>query len=202
MGTVYVLAAGASLLAHVGMIQWVYKVPFHPAELSPVLLGLAVVLAAPEAARLLSPPNLRTLRLALPAFAVLLTLVPFGGERSGDALPSFAAGRGGRLELSPALLAVAGAYLVYVYLYLLPRALWFVSGAAVVAAAALFGPTWAQTEALVSTSWRWTTTSALRLVPRTALQWAVTAISAAFALLGVGAWVSLSQGRQKEGSAE
>jgi hypothetical protein len=100
------------------------------------------------------------------------------------------------------MLAVAGAYLVYVYLYLLPRAIWFISAAVFVAAAALFGPTWTQTEAFVASSWRWTWTCALRLIPRTPLQWAATAISAAFALLGLGAWVSLSQGRQKEGHAE
>jgi hypothetical protein len=91
---------------------------------------------------------------------------------------------------------------VYVYLYLLPRAIWFVSAAVLVAAAALFGPTWTQTESLMASCWRWTWASALRLVPRTPLQWAATAISAAFALLGLGAWVSLSQGRQKEGNAE
>jgi len=97
---------------------------------------------------------------------------------------------------------VAGAYLVYVYLYLLPRAIWYVGAAVLVVAAALFGPSWAQTEALATASWRWTWASALRLVPRTPLQWAAAAISAAFALLGLGAWVSLSQGRQKEGQVE
>jgi drug/metabolite transporter superfamily protein YnfA len=202
MGRVYVLVAGVSLLAHVAMMQWVYKVPFHPAELSPVLLGLAVALAAPEAARLVGPLNLRTLRPALPAMAVLLTLVPFEGAGADAVLPTFSAGRGGRVPLSPLLLAVAGAYLVYVYLYLLPRAVWFVSAAVLLAAAALFGPTWAQTEALAGSSWRWTWATALRLVPRTPLQWAATAISAAFSLLGLGAWVSLSQGSQKEGQAE
>jgi hypothetical protein len=202
MGRAYVLVAGASLLAHVGMMQWVYKVPFHPAELSPVLLGLAVALAAPEAARLLGPANLRTLRLALPAAAVLLALVPFEGARAEAVLPSFAAGRGGRVQVSPLLLAMAGAYLAYVYLYLLPRAVWFVSAAVVVAAAGLFGPTWAQTEETAASLWRWALAHALRLVPRTPLQWAATAISAAFALLGLGAWVSLSQGRKKEGNPE
>jgi hypothetical protein len=163
---------------------------------------LAVALAAPAAGRFLAPASIRSLQFVLPAAAVLLTMIRIDGARATEALPSFALGRGGRVQVSPVLLTLAGAYLVYVYLYLLPRAIWFVSAAAVVAAAALFGPTWAQMEAMLTASWRWTVAGAARLVPRTPMQWAVTAISAAFALLGLGAWVSLSQGRQKEEPAE
>ena len=35
----------ASLLVHLGMLHWVYRVPFLAADASPVLLGLAVALA-------------------------------------------------------------------------------------------------------------------------------------------------------------
>src|SRR6185295_9706078 len=42
VGGVYAVTAYVSLLVHMGMMHWVYRVPFVAADAGPVLLGLAL----------------------------------------------------------------------------------------------------------------------------------------------------------------
>ena len=52
LGGLYVAMGYVSLIAHLAMMHWVYRGPFYLADLSPVLLGLAVAAAYGEPTRL------------------------------------------------------------------------------------------------------------------------------------------------------
>lgn len=188
LGGVYLLAAWCSIVAHMTMMHWVYRIPFSLADLSPVFLGLAVAAARTTPSAFVRHGDLRMLRWLLPAAAIALSFV------SPPEL-GLNAGRSGRLHITAPILTGAGAYLAYVYLYFLPWAAYFIAAAVAAGLLVLLGPTLGQTQATAATGWRWSLDMGYRLVPKTALQWGLTAIGAAFAFLGLGAAVSLSQGR-------
>jgi hypothetical protein len=172
----YMVIPLVSLAAHLGMLHWVYRVDFAPANLAPVLLGLAI------AAGVLETSAAQALRIVLPALAMLLSL----GEPALFHTPLF-----GRVQLTPAMVAIASAYLVYVYSFFFSRAIYFVGGAIAVGLALALGPTFAQARAGFEFAWRWTSELIDDHLPRTALQWGLAALAGAFGFLGIGAAVSL-----------
>jgi hypothetical protein len=193
IGAAYAVAAFVSLLAHMGMLHWVYRVNFVPSDASPVLLGLALAANRAAPAGFLGLRDARLLRMALPAMAVMASLV--GHDQ---AAPLFLLGRGGRFEITPLVLAFSGALLAYVYLFLLHLTPQILALAAVSAAIVLFGPTWGQVTSKTGDGFRWSIDLIGRTIPRTAAGWGVVAVSAAFAFLGIGAILSLSQGKAAE----
>jgi hypothetical protein len=195
LGGVYLVTAWCAIVAHMGMMHWVYQVDFSPADLSPVLLGLAVLAGRETSPGFVRVGEFRSLRWVLPVAALALSF--FSAPELG-----LATGRSGRLHISAPLLTAGGAYLAYVYLYFLPWAAYFIAAAIAAGLIVLFGPTWTQAQITATAELRTTTTvgrwlldTGYRLVPKTALQWGLTAVGASFAFLGIGAAVSLSQGR-------
>jgi len=164
-----------SLIAHLGMLHWVYLVDFSGADLAPVLLGAAVAL------RRLAP-CLVGVRLVLPALALLF---------SGNDYQFFHQPLLGRVELTPVLLTVAAAYLIYVYSFFLRQTVLLIGGAAAVVLAIALGPTIAQMEDFASMTWHRSCDLAEEIRPKTAMQWGLVSIVSGFMFLLLGAAVSL-----------
>ena len=150
----YMMLPFVSLLAHLGMLHWVYNARFYLGEGALVLLAISLPLARVQVADVQARSLLAALRLALPAIAMVMTLE--------DPVP-LAVRIGGRTPLTPAMLIAAGAYIVYVYMYLRRHAIYYIAAAASSGGMALF------------------------------LQWGVAAVAAGFAFLGLGASISLRQ---------
>jgi hypothetical protein len=150
----YMTLPFVSLLAHLGMLHWVYNARFYLGEGTLVLLAVSLPLARMQVADAQARSLLATVRVALPAIALVMTLE--------DPVP-LAMHIGGRTPLTPAMVIAAGAYVVYVYMYLRKHALYYIAAAASSSGMALF------------------------------LQWGVAAVAAGFAFLGLGASISLRQ---------
>lgn len=176
----------ASLAAHVLLAHWVYRVPVSFCDLSPVLLGLAVALARAGSGRR------RTLHLALPAYAIALSMT-FPADLRFD----LAGGTG--VALSPFRLALAAAGLVYVQGLWLHRGTSFAWAAALCGATAWAGPTASAAVAALARAIGGALAILSRWVPRTAQQWGVSAVAAAFLFLGLGGAVSLWKSRRDAG---
>jgi hypothetical protein len=173
----YTVVPLASLAAHLGMLHWVYLVEFNSINLAPVLLGAAVA-----AGGLFPIPLAQTVRVVLPAFAVLLSL----GQPALFHWPV-----AGRVQLTPALVAGASAYLVYVYSFFLSRAAYLIGGAMAAAVTFAVGPTVEQMREGLQFAWQWISELIEDHMPRTALGWGLAALAGAFGFLGLGAAVSL-----------
>ncbi len=150
----YMVLPFVSLVAHLGMLHWVYNARFYLGEGALVLLGVSLPLARVR----IADPQLRgmfkTARLGLPVLAIAMTLA--------DPAPLYLQ-IGARTPLTSAMIVIAGAYIVYVYVYLRRHAFYWIAAAASSGGMALF------------------------------LQWGVAAVAAGFAFLGLGATVSLQR---------
>lgn len=177
MRRIYAMLPVLSLMAHLGMLHWVYLVDCMAADFAPLLLGMAVACG-----RLFPSPQARPIRVILPMLAVFLSF-------SDPAL--FHARLAGRVQLTPIIVSLAGAYGVYVYTFFLSRAAYLIGGALMASAVMAFGPTWSQIATEIEAAWDWASELVKSLMPRTAIQWGMTAMGASFAFLGLGAAVSL-----------
>jgi hypothetical protein len=176
-----------SLLAHLGMLHWVYNVDFHLADGALVVLGLSIPLARLQPQTPIANDVLRLLRCGLPAAAIVMSCMDS---------PAISWPLGPRLTLTPIMFTLAGAYLAYVYLYFWPYALYCLSGAMAGVLVIMFGPTpWQIYLAFVHCARRFTALLNW-LMPSTLLQWGAVAIGAAFAFLGIGASISLRRPRE------
>ena len=181
--TAYLALPYISLLAHVGVLHWVYIVDFVGAHAGPVLLGLTLVLDRFSPNKLLPRKDLLTLRLLLPAAAVLVSMnnpFTFGPAWSYP-----------RVELTTFNLAVAGASLVYLYCFLMPYARIVLAAGAVAALWYVFGPTFGQVTTGVQRGWDYGVDVTDKLAPKTLADWGVIGLVASFAFLAIGFWVSL-----------
>jgi len=176
----------ASLIVHLLMLHWVYRVQFVLGDLSPLLIGGAFALGRSSHR---FRRDLKLLRALMPALAVMLAVrfPPAVHARLAD-----------RLEFTPVVATVAAAYAAYVYCFFLSRVLPLAIAGAAAGFLAVFGPTVAQIWA--ATLWIESRAAQLlmRLMPRTAVEWGLTAMASAFAFLALGAAVSL----KKQPSAE
>ena len=93
--------------------------------------------------------------------------------------------------VTPVALTVAGAYLTYVYCFLTAWSAPLLAGGAAAALMYLLGPTPQQIAFALAAAFRRAVSMAGRLVPRTPVEWGVTAVVGAFAFLALGAAVSL-----------
>lgn len=177
-----------SLVLHVSILHYVYNAHFYAADLGPVLLGLAFALRGAEPSTLLPKRDLAVLRFLLPAASV--------GVSMGNPLPlCFGMGTNAAIWVTPDRLAVAAAYLAYVYLYLWPFAVYFLG---LFALGVLMFVTQPTLERFWHAVWGWGDRSAdylWRAFPKTTVDWGMMAIGAAFAFLGIGAAVSLRRGQ-------
>jgi hypothetical protein len=136
------------------------------------------------ASRLVGRRDLHFLQCLLPVGAICISL--------GDPAPlRFVLGRQGRFEIEPTELAVAGAYLTYVYCFARAYALQFVGGGAMAVLAFFFGPSSQQVGDWFCRTWNWASGAVWSVIPKTAIGAGIMAITAAFGFLGLGAAVSL-----------
>ncbi|HEX3357260.1 MAG TPA: hypothetical protein VHS31_09840, partial [Tepidisphaeraceae bacterium] len=104
----------------------------------------------------------------------------------------FNLGSNAAIAITPTRLAIAGAYLTYVFCFLRSYAIIFVVIGAAAVPAWMFGPTIDQITNAFAKGWNIIVNLIGHLIPQTALDWGITAIAAAFAFLGIGAAVSLT----------
>jgi hypothetical protein len=181
--TAYLALPYISLLAHVGVLHWVYIVDFFGAHAGPILLGLTLVLDRFSPNKLVPRKDLLTLRLLLPAAAVLVSMnnpFTFG--------PAWAYPR---FELTTFNLAVAGAFLVYLYCFLLPYARIVLVAGAMAALWYAFGPTIGQVANGAQRGWDYGVDVTDKLAPKTLADWGVIGLVASFTFLAIGFWISL-----------
>jgi hypothetical protein len=172
-----------SLLTHVGILHWVYNVPFYGAHAAPVMIGLALVINRFSPQSSMPRADALLLRVLLPLAAVLVSANnPFAFEMPW---------RYPRLVLTPLNLAIGAAFLTYLYCFLLPHAKLFLAVGTAIAATYVFGPSRDQIGATAKSYWIWTTETGDKLVPRTTADWGVIGLVASFVFLGIGFWVSL-----------
>lgn len=169
----------ASLLARLIAASWIYQVPFQGSNVAPVLLGLAIACARCGPAWASTPWRV-WIHLALPLVAVGLSM------RFPDTLVRAIPGVSAIL-LSPWRAALMGAALVYAHGLWVHRHAVFAWASGACALAALSGHSLAAVGQTLAGLGR----KMASLVPETSFQWGVAAIAAAFALLWLGAVVSL-----------
>jgi hypothetical protein len=181
--TAYLALPFVSILVHMGILHWVYRVDYFGAHAAPLLLGLTLVLNRFSPTALVPRKDLLTLRLLLPAAAILVSMNnPFAYP-----LPL----RYPRHDLTTFQLAAAGAFLVYLYCFLLPHAGKVLAAGAVAAGMYVLGPSWQQVHGAVRSGWGVGISLADRLTPKTLAGWGVVGVIASFTFLAVGFWLSL-----------
>ena len=182
----------ASLLLHLGILHYVYDVPFYGAMAAPVLLGFAWILnrAAPgfvPAGAYRIPrafAGIVALKMLLPAAAVLVSL-------NDPHVLAFDLRPLSSTSLNTAALASTAAYLMFVLTLLPEQAFVLLGGAVFTAIAVLFGPTLQQIEQFWVDAWIGGTRLVWAVVPTTVAAWGVISVLASFVFLLVGAAVSL-----------
>ena len=169
----------ASIVLHLSLLHWVYRVPFVSGDLAPLLIGGAFAMGRWSRAE---RSEVRRIRALMPLAAVVLT-----AEHS----PNWSLSLGHRLDLTPTVLLLGIAYITYVYCFFFRRALRLLGGAAAAVLIMLFRPSWDQISAMVLWAAQRVGVAARWLGDRTATQWGLAAIGAAFGFLAVGASISL-----------
>jgi hypothetical protein len=182
---VYLVLPWISLIAHVGILHYVYDVGFYGAMATPLLLGLTLLVnrATPETRD--ARANLVALRVLLPLAAVLVSWNDPEALRLSLAPLS-------SVHVSPWLMALGGAYLTYVYCFLWSAAEFFLAAGAVTVGMWVF---WPQLTGGVWRTWTWVVFVTDKIVPKTMAQWGVLSVLASFFFLIVGAGISLSAPR-------
>jgi len=170
-----------SLLVHVSILHYVYNVPFFGADAAPVLLGLAVAMKRAIPTRFVTLGQLRTLRVMLPIAAVWVS------ANSSWALGFSALG----ISITTAKLALVGAYLTCVYLFLMTWARYFLTGGALAGMAFAFGPSMSELVDVADIILTWVLNILESLVPKNASQWGIVGVVFGFIFLVIGAAVSL-----------
>jgi hypothetical protein len=169
-----------SLLAHVSTSNWIYHVRWYPANVTPLILGLAIALGAYDwhvtnlAARM-------RLQLALPILAIAMS------ARFPSSLEFYVAGIG----ISPLRLALAGATLVYAHGLWLHRHMYFAWAACTCVLTSLFGTSPQLIGENMTLVGKQTVNTGRSLIPRTLRDWGITSIGASFVSLLIGAVLSL-----------
>jgi hypothetical protein len=180
----YMVLPWLSLAAHLGILHYVYDVPFYGAMAAPALLVLAMVLnhAAPKS--LMPRKDIVTLRVLLPLAAI------FVSASSPHELTVFHDPTG-HLTLTTLRLTMVLAYLEFMYSFL--REYWIFStvAAAVCLLSVAYGPSADQIGNSAHGFWSRFTPIAWDLIPTTQFGWGAISIVLAFVLLGVGAAISL-----------
>jgi hypothetical protein len=176
----------ASVLIHLRLSNWVYQVPWEWANLSPLLLGLAVCIGSLDTHVQTLALRMRT-QLALPLLAIAVSL-----QFSRDLLFHL-----GPLQLSPMRLAFTGTPLVYLHGLWLHRHIYFAIASAICLAFIGVGVSLDAARQSIEFIWNWLASTYRRLETSTASDWGVLSIIASFVLLLIGAAVSILRSPSK-----
>ena len=169
----------ASVLVHVYGAAWVYDLDFVAADITPILLGLAIA-----AGTLLAwgvPRHVVIRSQAVLLIVAVLCSMDYPTRFVFDI---------GSISVTPFRIALAGVALVSIYAVWLHWGVPFAVVAAACVAVVLLGhnaeTAWLNLRRIFESIGR----AVKMIVPKTALAWGVTAVIMAFALLGIGAVVS------------
>lgn len=175
----YLTLPMASIILHLSLLHWVYRVSFVSGDLAPLLIGGAFVIGRSRHAH---RGDVQWLRALMPAAALALT-----AEHS----PHWMIWVQGRFGLTPTVLMLAVAYITYVYCFFLSRAIKLLAGAAAAVVLMLFGPSLAQLWAMAVWAVQRIVAGCRWLGARSALEWGLAAMISAFGFLAMGASISL-----------
>jgi hypothetical protein len=196
---IFVALPFVSLMAHLCLANWVHEVTFHPSNLSPLLLGLAVWVGRYDWHVSTLAWRMR-MHLALPFAAVALAAIAFPAKWPHTPQLTFELLG---VTFSPLRLTLIGASAVYVDGFILHRHLYFLAGAILCLFSSGLGPSVKEMNRNTINFFEYWLESLGKLVPRTASAWGVVSVVGAFVLLAMGAGLSLLKGAptQKEGGA-
>jgi hypothetical protein len=180
----YLAVPWLSLVGHLGILHYVYDVPFFGADAAPLLLGFTLLLNRLAPVRLMPRKDVTFLRLLLPLAAVMVSL-------NNPHVLWLELGKAGHILLTPQRLTLGAAYLTYVCCFFPGYWLPMIAAGVAVALASIYGPTPAQMQTAAQRSWSWSSAVVYSIVPKTADQWGTTAVGASFAFLVLGAAISL-----------
>lgn len=172
-----------SLLAHLCLANWVYKVTFQPSNVSPLVLGAAVAAARFDRHVLSLAWRMRA-ALALPLVAIGLASIRFPQTMVVDIAD---------LHVSPLRLVLIAAALVFLDGFILFRTFHYLVAAGFCIASAGMGYSVATINDNTLAASRWSWESVKKLVPTTVREWGLASVGASFVLLFAGVFVSLAR---------
>lgn len=181
----YMLIPFVSLLVHLCGANRVYAMTFHPANVTPIILGLAVALAGMPR---ISRAAVAKLQLAMILLAALVSL-----KASPELTFTFAG-----VALSPMRLTFLAAAGIALWICLRHRRLIFASLAATCATTSAMGHSLHTVRQTIEQIAHAMVRAANAMIPTTAMGWGIAAIIASFVLLIVGAMVSLRKGEMRD----
>jgi hypothetical protein len=177
-----------SLAAHLGILHYVYDVPFYGAMAAGPLLGLAMVLNRVVPTALVPRKDVMTLRVLLPIVAVMVSA-------SSPVQLTLFWDPHGHLTLTTLRLAAIAAFLEFVYAFVRERWVFALIAGLFALLADAYGPTVQQVSnssaAAWDGAWDWAKPLAWDLIPTTAFGLGAFLVTLAFVFLGLGAAVSL-----------
>ncbi len=192
VANVFIALPFVSLIAHLCLANWVYKVTFHSSNLSPLLLGLAVWVGRYDWHISTLAWRMR-MQLVLPFTAVMLAAIKFPPDLLFDVMGVW---------VSPLRLAALGATLVYIDGWILHRHAYFAAASILCLVGAGLGVTVKDMNRNSLEFIRFWLIGIIRLVPKTASQWGVVSVVGAFVLLAMGASLSLMKGVRVQRSSD
>jgi hypothetical protein len=181
----YMLIPFASLLVHLCGANRVYAMDFYAANVTPVLLGLAVALGAVP---VLSRSAVAKLQMSLIVLAGIVSLT--APRELSFTFAGFA--------LSPMRLTLLAAAAVAIGSFLRHRRWAFACVATLCAATAAMGHTLGRVRESLHAMDESISKLANAMIPTTPMGWGVVAVIASFVFLAVGAVVSLRKGEMRE----
>lgn len=178
-GRLYLFLPFISLLVHLCGANRVYALTFNPANVAPLLLGIAVLLSRWQTGFRRS--FILSLQTMLAGIAVLISL-PF--------VPQLYLHIGSHW-ISPLRLSLAGSAGVLIFAFFQSWQLMAAQIAACALMAAALGNSPAEIQRNSLELARMLVAQFKRLIPETQMQWGIIAVMASFIMLGIGALVSL-----------
>lgn len=177
-----------SLIAHLCLANWIYKVAFHPLNFAPLLLGLAIAIGHCD--QHLATLAWRTrMQLALPFCAIALSAIRFPTDLTLQLGGNGAPGAG--IGITPLRTALVASALVYLDGLWLHRHAYFAWGAGTCLAFAGMGHSVGTINDNSLQMARSSASAFDRLIPKTLFAWGFVSVVAAFVLLAAGAMTSM-----------
>ena len=174
------------LAAHLGFLHWIFRADYVIADLTPVLLGLAVATLRIRPSDIVSLPQLRIAQVALPVIAFFISL----GASYDLMIPVQTLA----FTITPGMVAFVATPLVITYCIAF-RWLGYVAAAqGLLAAVYVFGPSLDTVGRMTSKTLQLIRDVFNMLIPRTNTAWGVVAVLGSFALLAMGAVISMLRG--------
>jgi hypothetical protein len=180
----FMVLPGLSLAAHLGILHYVYDVPFYGAMAAPVLLALTMLISRAAPTKVIPRKDIAALKILLPIAAVIVS------ASSPGQLTLFVDPHG-HLTMTTLRVGSIGAYLLFVYLFVHERWVFALIAGTLAFFANAYGPSAQQVSNSTTSAWESAKPVAWDLIPTTAFGWGAWLVTLAFVFLVLGAAVSL-----------